>query len=235
MLTRRHTLIATSAWAALPILSTTALGNQRPDTELVLAVDISMSMTAEEGLHQRQAYLKALASAEVRRAIASTATASIGLAYMEWAGPDAQFVILPMTVIDSPLALAGALRFLAETPIRSEPYTAIGAALLKAQTLFSGMAQREVIDISGDGQQSAHQGPDVASISLMRGVTVNALPMVSPAEPGLAEWYRQAVTSRFGGFCLPFDGSIPLDRIIAMKISSEIAGIIPDGAQRGIA
>jgi hypothetical protein len=230
MLTRRHTIIATSAWAATPILSTVAFGNPQPDTEMVLAVDISMSMTAEEALHQRRAYLAALASAEVRRAIASTASGSIGLAYMEWAGPDAQFVVLPMMAIDSPVALARALRVLAEAPIRSEPYTAVGAALLKAQTLFTGHAQREVIDISGDGQQSPHQGPDAASITLRRGVTVNALPMVAPDEPGLAEWYS-AITRRFGGFCLPFDGSVPLERLLSMKISSEIAGLVPEAAR----
>jgi hypothetical protein len=230
MISRRHTLIATGAWAASPILSNVAWSNGHPDTELVLAVDVSASMTEAEGIHQRRSYLAALASKEVRQAIARTATGSIGLAYMEWAGPDSQIVILPMSVIDGPLALARAIQILSASPLRSFPYTAVGSALLKAQTLFTGKAQREVIDISGDGQQSHNQGPDAASIVLRRGVTVNALPLVAADEPGLADWYHSAITKRFGGFCLPFDGTIPLERLIAMKISSEIAGLVPERA-----
>ena len=60
------------------------------DLELVLAVDVSLSMDIEEQRLQRDGYVAALRDPEVQKAIASGPNGRIAVTYMEWAGPPSQ-------------------------------------------------------------------------------------------------------------------------------------------------
>ena len=74
------------------------------DVELVIAVDVSLSMDLEEQRLQRDGYVAAFRDAELHKAIAAGVHGRIAVVYMEWAGPGSQSVVIPWTVIDGPTA-----------------------------------------------------------------------------------------------------------------------------------
>src|SRR5882724_661589 len=124
------------------------------DLELVLAVDVSGSMDADERQLQRSGYVAALRHSEVIGAIRAGAYGRIALTFVEWAGPTAQTVIVPWRLIDGPAAAEAAAAGLAAAPSPSIRGTSISAALLFAGRLFEGngfAGSRLAIDVSCDG------------------------------------------------------------------------------------
>ena len=85
--------ITMSAWAA----------DTRVDLELVLAVDVSQSMDADEQRTQREGYVEAFRHPAVMQAINSGEFGRIAVAYLEWARPGFATVAVPWTRIGSRL------------------------------------------------------------------------------------------------------------------------------------
>src|SRR6187200_1027311 len=81
-----------------------ALAQTAVDLELVIAVDVSLSMDLDEQRLQRDGYVAAFRDVEIHKAITSGAYARIAVTYMEWAGPVSQSVVIPWTVLDGPAA-----------------------------------------------------------------------------------------------------------------------------------
>ena len=71
------------------------------DIELVLAVDVSLSMSPDELAIQRDGYAAALTHERVIQAIADGAHGRIAVTYFEWAGSTSQKVVVPWTVVAS--------------------------------------------------------------------------------------------------------------------------------------
>src|SRR4051794_16879980 len=97
-----HAGFLRSSVAALAVLffSTSQSAAAEPvDVELVLAVDVSLSMSPEELEIQRHGYAAALTHDQVLQAIADGAYGKIAVTYVEWAGTTWQHVIVPWTVI----------------------------------------------------------------------------------------------------------------------------------------
>lgn len=154
------------------------------DLELILAVDVSPSMSQAEQRVQRDGYVSAFQHSDVARAIASGARGRIAVAYVEWAGPNYQRVVLPWTVIgnyDDAKRFADAL---AIRPIVRAAGTSISRGLQAAEDLFARswtVGDRQVIDVSGDGPNNA--GPPVTSVRdelVASGITINGLPLSLP-------------------------------------------------------
>ena len=154
------------------------------DLELVIAVDVSTSMSDREQRMQREGYVGALLSPEVMRAIKSGRRGRIALAYMEWARPEYQRVIVPWTVIEDPADAAGAAKLIRQQPALPQGGTSISTALSAAAVLLvnSGLeSDRQVVDVSGDGPNNA--GPPVErsrDALIARGVTINGLAISIP-------------------------------------------------------
>ena len=71
------------------------------DVELVLAVDVSWSMTKRELEIQRRGYAEALASPAVAKAIAKGPIGRIALTYIEWGGEHWHRTIIDWTLIET--------------------------------------------------------------------------------------------------------------------------------------
>src|SRR5215208_5192294 len=69
------------------------------DLALVLAVDVSFSMTEDEQELQRQGFIEAFRSPEVHEAIRKGMLGRMAVTYFEWSGTEHQQVIVPLTVI----------------------------------------------------------------------------------------------------------------------------------------
>jgi hypothetical protein len=209
------------------------------DLELVLAVDVSLSMDIDEQRLQRDGYVEAFRDPEIHKAIASGAHGRIAVTYMEWAGPPSQQVVIPWTLINgADAALAFAAR-LDNLPITRARMTSITAALGFASALFdsSGVrGLRRVIDVSGDGPNNS--GGPVATMReavLAKGLVINGLPiMLKTSAVGffdlrdLDRYYADCVIGGAGSFMVPVKDVSELKSAIRRKLLLEIAGREPE-------
>jgi uncharacterized protein DUF1194 len=126
------------------------------NTEVVLAVDVSASMTPDEQALQREGYVHALSSHEFMQALKTNGNGRISITYFEWANVRDQKIILPWRLIDGPEAARAVAAELARAPYRRSSRTSISGGLMFAQSLFESSPYRgirRVIDVSGDRRQ----------------------------------------------------------------------------------
>jgi Protein of unknown function (DUF1194) len=223
------------ALAALPAVGDA--GAQTPvDVELVLAVDVSQSMDYGEHALQRQGYVDALSHPQVLSAIRSGIYGRVAIAYVEWGATQA--VMTPWTLVEDAADAKGLAQTLASEPIRTIYGTSISGALEFAARLFADNGYegfRQVIDVSGDGPNSAG-GPVVPARDavLEQGLIINGLPIMlrEPAYtfysiPDLDIYYADCVIGGPGSFVLPVDDASQLADAIRQKLVLEIAGAPP--------
>jgi hypothetical protein len=228
-------LLASSVAAA----SVVAAEGSEVDLELVLAIDVSRSIDAEEAQLQRDGYVSAFRHPEVIDAIRSGPAGRIAVTYVEWAGPTFQGVVVPWTVIgDKDDAEAFAAR-LEAAPISREFGTSISLGLTFAAEQFGGSeltSARRVIDISGDGPNNT--GPPVTEARdriVADGITINGLPLllkevttVSPyGIPDLDIYYEDCVIGGPGAFAIAVADIENFDRAVRRKLVLEISAAPP--------
>jgi hypothetical protein len=231
----RCVLAAASVMALLSRGDAAAAG-PAVDLELIIGVDISTSMDEGELRVQRDGYVQAFRSAEIVRAIGGGLNGRIAVTYFEWAGENAQRVIVPRTVIDGSEASASFADKLSQSELTTANSlgTSISAAVLFASSLFdlSGApTPRRAIDISGDGPNS--RGPQMLvarNLVLLTGITINGLPVMLPGhDPSgaedLGEYYRQCVIGGPGAFVVPVTSLDDFQSAIRRKLVLEIAGL----------
>jgi hypothetical protein len=204
------------------------------DVELVLLADTTGSIDQTEALFQRQGYATALNDPRVHRAIASTLTGRIALTYVEWAGTEAQVVVVPWTIIDSPETAADFAAELMIPPRLAYGSNAIGAALLKGKELIETndiTGLRRVIDFSGDSANN-RQGPDLAPARqavLDAGIVINGLAVLcrdcsGPAGSGdLVQRYRDEIIGGPGAFVIAAETPETFAEAVVRKLVLEIA------------
>ncbi len=178
------------------------------DLELVLAVDGSGSVDGREFALQMAGIAAAFRDPEVVAAIASGPRGRIAVTLAVWAEANRPKDSLPWEVIAD---AASAARFadLVETHPRRIPAggTGIGKAIWYSIGLIerNGIeAPRRVIDLSGDGRETAFREWSVPvrqarNIASARAVTINGLPILNE-EPELEDYYRKNVITGAGAF-----------------------------------
>jgi hypothetical protein len=219
------------------------------DLELILAADVSGSMTKEELRLQREGYVNALRNVDVINATLSGMRGRMAIAYFEWSGPADQRLIIPWTVIDGPDSARSFATALAERPIGTYSRigldsggTSISGALSFSSRLLrsSGLqADRQVIDVSGDGANNC--GPPIAPIRdgvISRGATINGL-AISPSRrsaddapdsfgrPTLEWYYKNCVIGGPGAFEITVGDRAEFEKALRRKLVLEIAGAPP--------
>jgi hypothetical protein len=172
--------VATLALLTLALLAPQAAGDEiEVDLELVLAVDISFSMDAEEQRLQRDGHVAAIRHPEVIAAIRGGLHGRIAVTYMEWAGAATQNVVVPWMLIDGPETAEHFAETLAASPLRRARRTSISGALQYSRMLFESsgfLGLRRVVDVSGDGANN--QGVPVTLVRdqlVEQGIVINGL------------------------------------------------------------
>lgn len=214
------------------------------DLELVLAVDVSRSMDFEEQRLQRAGYVAALTHPEVLRAIEAGPHGRVAIAYVEWAGPSAQAVVVPWRAVQDETSARAFAAALAAAPLLPARGTSISSALAFAADLFDGNGHdgpRRVIDVSGDGPNN--MGPPIEPVreaAVARGIEINGLPIMlrpSPSGVALDAYYADCVIGGPGAFVLPVEEPEGLAEAIRRKLVLEIAGrpamVTPVAAEPG--
>ena len=204
---------------------------QDTDLELVLLADASGSIDQSELMLQRQGYAQAMTDPEVVAAISRTAYGSIAVTYVEWATNTG--VVADWAVIDGPESAAQFAQAILDGPRTAWGRNAIGAALIDALRMMEMNdidGWRRVIDFSGDTMAN-FIGPTIEEAReqvLAAGVTINALPILRPndpgAESGLAALYENHIIGGRGAFVVAARTRDSFAEAVKRKLILEIAG-----------
>jgi hypothetical protein len=189
-----------------------ASAEERPvDLALVLAADVSSSITPDEVKLQRQGYANALKSPRVLSAIRQGPYGRIAIAYVEWSGEGAATVGVNWTLIDGAAVIEGVaekIESYVPGPIKSRRAgrTSISYGIRVSLSLLDRLPQpalRKVIDISGDGTNNDGEEVVVArDAAAEAGVTINGLAIGDDKMNGetIGDYYAREVAVGPGSF-----------------------------------
>lgn len=201
---------------------------QPVDLELVLAVDASSSVNAEEFQLQMQGIAAAFRHPAVVKAIDAAGSAGVAVTLVQWSGSGISAQAVDWTLLSSALSsYAFAARIEAAPRLVEGGATAIGSALLYAGALLDANAyegKRRIIDLSGDGISNEGDYASTARAHLVRqGVTVNGLAILND-EPNLGRYYLAGVVGGPGAFVLTALDFRDFAVAIRQKLVTEITG-----------
>lgn len=214
------------AFAAL-ILTLVVLPAHAASLALVLAVDVSESVSSGRYMLQREGIARAFESPQLIEAIAAV-PGGIEALVIEWSDPEKIAITVGWTRIanrGSAAAFAAAVRAGKRS---SSGLTAIGPALLAAAAAFDYLpeeAAHKVIDVSGDGMANFGLPPGEARDRLVaRGITINGLAILSE-EPWLDEYYRKNVIGGPASFVAVAKDFDSFAEAMLRKLVQEVASL----------
>jgi len=233
----RCTLLLLAA-VAVSNFTPSARAAEKVDLLLVLASDVSRSVTADKFKLQRDGYAAAIANPRVIDAIKGGRHGRIAVMFIEWSGFGNQKVVIDWTVVDG---LQTAHTFgtrLLEEPRAFADRTSISGGIEAAMAELAKapyFSERQTIDVSGDGTNNS--GRDVAMVrdeAVAKGIVVNGLVILTerpmPWNPdhthppgGLAKYYRDNVTGGPGSFVMEANDFESFGDAILKKMIAEIA------------
>ena len=177
-------------WSGLAVGSEAAA--EPVDVELVIATDVSYSMSFGEKYLQFAGFAAAFRDPEVIATIESGHHGKVAVAIMEWGGEGQQNVVVPWTAIhDRSSAAAFAEAIERHRPGKLSRGTAIGDALARASALLQSgpyTGTRRVVDVSGNGINN--RGLPLAEVRarlVADGITINGLPITLMASSTAAD------------------------------------------------
>jgi hypothetical protein len=201
------------------------------DTALVLAVDVSGSVTSERYRLQMEGIAEAFEDEAVQRAILLGPRRSMLITLVEWS--DRPRASIPWMVVaghDDARHFAqlvrGLSRSAAEFTCLSRMLSFVGDKVLPQVPL---PASRTIVDVSGDGRENCNPAVPVDTVRdelAAREVTINGLPILEGAEAEtLGPWYAEHVIGGRGAFAMPAAGFADFARAIRQKFIIEISAV----------
>lgn len=200
---------------------------------LVLAVDVSRSIDAQDYVIQTDGLAGALNDKDVRATIFGP-EGQVALAIYYWSGRGYQDLVQPWVLLDSPEALDAAVRAVRRTPRPDAPLaTALGDALSYGLDLMADapVCDRRVIDVAGDGQNN--EGISVARTyerEDFSGITVNGL-AVGEHEASIVHYYATELIRGPGAFVevAPRQADYPeaIHRKLLRELEGPVIGALP--------
>ena len=214
--------------AALFMLAGTAQA-RCADLALVLAIDASGSINADEFALQKQGYVHAFRSPRVQSALAAAGKVDVGI--ILWGDSEMALQVLPLARLQSAGDAEALSRRIEALPRRVFGNTGIGRAVSKAIDLLDApdeCASRRIINLSGDGLETIAPRPrQHVPLALARnraeasGITINALAIETDV-PDLGNWFRDRLITGPGAFVLAVDSFETFGLAIEKKLAREI-------------
>ncbi|MES0879382.1 DUF1194 domain-containing protein [Roseibium sp. SCP14] len=208
------------------------------DVALVLAVDVSRSMSPEELQIQRKGYAAAISSPEVVQAINLGAHGRIALMMFEWANDTHARLIVDWSLIETQSDADTFSEKVLEDSSYGQRRTSISGAIQRAASLLADVpydAGRHVIDISGDGPNN-HGAPVTSArdAAVESGIVINGLPLMTRGGvgfqfniPDLDVYYRRCVIGGPTSFVIPVTDWEQFPDAVRRKLILEIGGRPP--------
>ena len=193
---------------------------------LVLAIDVSASVTADSYLLQHEGIARAFADPRLVEAIAGV-SGGIEVLVLEWSDPDKIAVVVDWRWINDGASAAAFAAAVRASRRSSNGLTAIGPALLAAAAAFDRLPEPAVhraIDLSGDGMANFGLPPAAARDQIVAsGIAINGLAILSE-EPWLADYYRKNVIGGPAAFVVTARSFGDFADAMLRKLTQEVAG-----------
>jgi hypothetical protein len=203
-----------------------AVPAQAAAVALVLAIDVSESVSSERYILQHDGIARAFETPQLNDAIAA-APGGIEVLVLEWSDPDKIAITVGWTRVANRVAAAAFGASVRATTRTSHGLTAIGSAMIAAAAAFADMpeaAGRRVIDVSGDGMANFGAPPATVRDQLVRdGITINGLAILAE-EPWLADYYSQNVVGGPASFVVVAKNFDSFAEAMLRKLVQEVAG-----------
>jgi hypothetical protein len=224
MIRANATLAALLLWA---VTAAPAREEIAVDVALVLAVDVSLSIDAEEFALQRAGYAAAFRNERVVAAITSGSARAVAVTYLQWSGAREQQQVIGWRLItDRTSAARFADELAASARVVASGSTSLSGAIEAAGQLLvqSGYAaERRIIDISGDGSNNSGKLPNFArDEAVAGGITINGLAILKN-EPFLDTYYATNVVGGRGAFVMTGRDFDDFAEAILAKLIREVA------------
>src|SRR5437764_12460148 len=214
------------AFVACLIVALFAAPARAASVALVLAIDVSESVSTERYTLQHEGIARAFESPQLIEAIVGQ-QGGIEALVLEWSDPEKIAVTVGWTRIANERGAAAFAEAVRATQRTSHGLTAIGSAMLAAAAAFDHVpepAGHRVIDVSGDGMANFGVAPVTARDSLVKaGITINGLAILSE-EPWLDDYYRQNVIGGPSAFVAVAKDYNSFAEAILRKMVQEVAG-----------
>ena len=155
-----------------------AQARQPVDLELVLAVDTSTSVDAQEFALQSQGLAEAFLHPDVVAAIRFAGTQGVAVSLVHWSGEARQAIAVDWHVVRDGQTAADLSAKISAAPRIIEGLTDIAGAIgfsVNAIEANNYAGRRRVIDISGDGSSDARRSEAARNAANARGITINGL------------------------------------------------------------
>ena len=213
------------AVAAFLLLATAATPARAAAVALVMAVDVSGSVSNSRYLLQQEGIARAFETPRLIDAIAAQ-PGGIEALVLEWSNPEEIAVTVGWTRIRNRAGAAAFAASVRSTHRTSHGLTAIGAALQAGAAAFQHMpepAAHRIIDVSGDGM--ANFGPPPASVRdrlVKQGITINGLAILTE-EPWLDDYYRHNVIGGPSSFVVVAKDFDSFANAMQSKLEQEVA------------
>ena len=214
------------------------------DMLLVLAADVSRSVTEPKFKLQREGAAAAITHPDVIRAMTSGPNRRIAVCFIEWATAGLQNIVIDWTLISDDGSARSFGDRLVEAPRSFAGSTSISAAIDFAVGRIENApfrSDKRVIDISGDGNNnSGRLVTEARDDALARGITINALVILTPPEEsfrpehtnppgGLEKYFKDNVIGGDGSFALVAQGHESFGRVLTKKLIQEVAALPAPG------
>jgi Ca-activated chloride channel family protein len=193
------------------------------ETALLLSIDVSGSIDADDYRLQTEGLAAAVSDPEVAEALVR---GQVALAVVQWSGVEEQALVLSWQRMLSPEDVT---RFAARAMVMSRAFsgsdTAVGQGIRFATAQFFAVpdCRRKVIDISGDGQENAGFTDALArSEAVGAGLMINAIAIEEPgpASP-ITSYYRNWIITP-DGFVVTARGLQDYARTLRLKLLREL-------------
>ena len=239
---RAARLIMAVLCAALLQIPVKAQAREPVDLLLVLAADVSRSVTTPKFQLQREGMAAAITDRAVLDAIAAGPHRRIAVCLVEWAGDGQQAVVIDWKVIDGEEAARSFAGHLVETPRAYTGRTSISGGIDFSVVHLENApytSKRRVIDVSGDGNNNGVRAvTESRDEAVAKGIVINGLVILTPdgeslrpahTNPpgGLEKYFQDNVIGGPGAFTIVADGHKSFGKAIKSKLVAEIAGLPP--------
>jgi hypothetical protein len=192
---------------------------------LVLAIDVSASVSTDSYLLQRNGIARAFENPRLVDAIAAV-PGGIEALVLEWSDPEAIAVTVRWRRIADADSAAGFAAAVRATRRSSHGLTAIGPALLAAASQFDRLpepAAQRIIDISGDGIANFGLPPKLARDRVVAaGISINALAILTE-ESWLEAYFRRYVIGGPDAFVMAVRDAGSFSDAMLRKLVREVA------------
>jgi hypothetical protein len=214
--------LALTMWAGLLTPSNAQPSHCR--LALLLALDVSSSVDAEEYILQRDGLAAALGDPLIRSAILD-GDGHVAIAIYEWSGRRQSEMVSNWVALTDDAAIDDVIQTLLSAPRSHTRFpTAMGYALGYGATLLSRgpSCDRQVIDLSGDGENNDGFPPRLAYKNFpFANVTVNGLTVLGGSDDVL-DYFHREVRFGFGAFVETSEGYQGYKEAMTRKLFREL-------------